>query len=76
MTLQIQNVIVEAAAGSDWNDLQEQLDAAHEEVRSWAVAGGRNGVLITRRRHDTFTVAVSPDVPYGMTCERDHLETL
>lgn len=76
MTLQNQNVIVQAAAGSDWNDLQEQLNAAHEKVRSWAVSGGRNGVLITRRRHDTFTVAVSPDVPYGLTYERDHLEAL
>lgn len=68
------DVLVKAAAGNGWHALQEQLNIAHEEVRSLAISGGRNGVLITRHRHDTFTVAVSPDVPYGMTYERDHRE--
>lgn len=74
MSLQIHKVLVEATAGIDWNALQEQLNAAHEEVRSLAIAGGQNGVLVARHRHNTFTIAESPDVPYGMTYERDHLK--
>lgn len=68
-------VTLKATAGTGWNALQEQLDIVHEAVRSLAISGGRNGVLITRHSHDTYTVAISPDVPYGMTHEREHLET-
>lgn len=67
----IRKVTLTATAGTSWNALQDQLDTAHDEVRSLAISGRRHGVLITRHRHDTYTVAVSPDVPYGMTYERD-----
>ncbi|WP_139006298.1 hypothetical protein [Arthrobacter crystallopoietes] len=74
MTNSIHKVTLRAVAGTGWEVLQEQLEDTHEEVRSFAVSDGRYGVLITRHRHDTYTLAVSPDVPYGMTYERDARE--
>jgi hypothetical protein len=71
MTHHIRKVTLKATAGTGWNALQEQLDTVHEEVRFLAISGGRNGVLVTRHSHGTYTVAVSPEVPYGMTYERD-----
>ncbi|WP_139007345.1 hypothetical protein [Arthrobacter crystallopoietes] len=64
-------VSLQAVVGTCWEVLQEQLEGTHEEVRSFAVSDGRYGVLITRHRHDAYSLAVSPDVPYGMTYERD-----
>lgn len=75
MTYHLRKATLKAAAGTGWHALQEQPDTAHEEVRSLAVSGGRYGALITRHRHDAYTVAVSPDVPYGMTYERKDLGT-
>lgn len=71
MSHHMHKVTLKAAAGTGWNALQEQLETAHEEVQSLAISGRRHGVLITRHSHDTYTVAVSPEVPYGMTCERE-----
>ncbi|MFD1212755.1 hypothetical protein ACFQ36_11985 [Arthrobacter sp. GCM10027362] len=71
MTHHVRKITLKAAAGTGWDALQEQLDTAHEEVRSLAVSGGRHEILITRHRHDAYTLAVSPEVPYGMTYERD-----
>jgi len=71
MTSSIHKVTVKASTGTGWDALQKQLDTAHEEVRSLATLSGRNGVLITRHRHGAYTVAVSPEVPYGMTYERE-----
>lgn len=71
MTNSIRKVTLQAAARSGGDALQEQLESAHEKVRSFAVSDGRYGVLITRHRHDAYTLAVSPEVPYGMTYERD-----
>lgn len=67
----IRNVTLKAAAATGWNALQEQLETAHEEVQSLAISGRRHGVLITRHSHETYTVAVSPQVPYGVTYERE-----
>jgi hypothetical protein len=71
MNHQDHRITFQVTAGVGWSALQEQLDAAHEEIRSKATSGGRNGVLITRHSHDSFTVEVSPKVPYGMTYERE-----
>lgn len=71
----LHNVTLILAAGTGWGALQEQLETAHEEVQSLAVSGRRHGVLITRHSRDTYTVAVSPGVPYGMTYEREGLGT-
>ncbi|MCG2623037.1 hypothetical protein LVY72_14130 [Arthrobacter sp. I2-34] len=64
-------VTLKVAAGTGWKALQEQLDTAHEEVRSLAITGRRHGLLVTRHSHDTYTVTVSAEVPYGMTHERE-----
>ncbi|AUI53748.1 hypothetical protein [Arthrobacter crystallopoietes] len=70
MTDSIHEVTLQAVAGTGWEALQEQLEGTHDEVRSFAVSDGRYGVLVTRHRHDAYTLAVSPEVPYGMTYER------
>jgi hypothetical protein len=76
MTHHLRKVSLKAAAGTGWNALQEQLDTAHDDVRASAVSGGQHGVLVTRHGHDAYTLAVSPEVPYGMTYERADPETL
>lgn len=68
MTHETRTVILKAPAGTGWSALQEQLDTAHKDVLSNAI-GGLNGVLVTRNSHDTYTVAISAEVPYGMTYE-------
>jgi hypothetical protein len=70
MTHHIHKITFKAAAGTGWNALQEQLNTAHEAVRHLAISDGRHGMLITRHSHDAYTLAVSPEVPYGMTYER------
>ncbi|MCG2623061.1 hypothetical protein LVY72_14250 [Arthrobacter sp. I2-34] len=75
MTHPLRIVTLKAAAGTGWNAFQEQLDTAYEEVRSLAVSGRRHGILVTRHSRDTYTVSVSPEVPYGMTYERDEAGT-
>jgi hypothetical protein len=50
--------------------LMEQLDAAVETTKEMAMVVGGHGILITRRGYDAFTVAISSDVPYGFTYER------
>lgn len=50
--------------------IDAELNEAVEQARQYAVAGGRCGILVTRMGHTTFTVAVSEDVPFGQTYER------
>ncbi|NKX56580.1 hypothetical protein [Arthrobacter mobilis] len=68
-----QEIIIRPAAGTGWQGVQRQLESAAEEARRAAMADKRHGILVTRHRPDTFTVAVSPEVPFGMTYERDDL---
>jgi hypothetical protein len=75
MTHYIHKITLKATAGAGWNAVQDQLDTALEAARSLAISGGRHGVLLTRHSHETYTVAVSPEVPYGMTYEREGPET-
>lgn len=71
MKRHIHKVTLHATAGTGWNAVQEQLESATNEVRHLAMADKRHGILVTRHQHDAFTVALSPDVPYGMTYERE-----
>jgi hypothetical protein len=48
------------------------LNAAVELAQRHAMGEGKHGVLVTRHWPSSFTVAVSGDVPYGITQERDH----
>jgi hypothetical protein len=52
--------------------IEEHLNRAVELARQRAVEEGRHGVLVTRHGPASFTVAVSADVPYGITREREH----
>jgi hypothetical protein len=64
-------ITINPAAGTGWEAVQRQLESAAEEARRAAISGKRHGILVTRHRQDTFTVALSPEVPYGMTHERE-----
>jgi photosystem II stability/assembly factor-like uncharacterized protein len=48
------------------------LNAAVELAQQHAMREGKHGVLVTRHGPSSFTVAVSGDVPFGITQERDH----
>ncbi|KQR62719.1 hypothetical protein ASF98_14100 [Arthrobacter sp. Leaf337] len=50
--------------------IDTELSAAVEQARQHAMEEGRCGILVTRLGHTTFTVAVSEDVPFGETLER------
>ncbi|MFF1384286.1 hypothetical protein ACFVWT_12050 [Arthrobacter sp. NPDC058288] len=60
-------LLVEAA---DPRLIDEELNAAVEQARQHAMEEGTSGILVTRLGHTTFTVAVSADVPFGQTHER------
>ena len=51
--------------------VSEDLNAAVELAQQHAIREGKHGVLVTRHGPASFTVAVSGDVPYGITLERD-----
>ncbi|MCX6497550.1 MAG: hypothetical protein NTU93_01965 [Arthrobacter sp.] len=51
--------------------IESRLDAAVEAAEGNAMRDGRHGVLIMRHCPRTYTVSVSPDVPYGVTREED-----
>lgn len=52
--------------------IDEAINAANELAQRKAIEEGRNGILVTRHGPASFTVAVSVDVPYGITQEREH----
>jgi len=49
------------------------LDAAVELAQQHAIGEGKHGVLVTRHGPACFTVAVSAEVPYGITQERERV---
>lgn len=51
--------------------LNEKLDAAVAAAHSDPRAKGGMGVLITRHKLHHFTVTLSPNVPFGLTQEKD-----
>ncbi|MFF2029158.1 hypothetical protein [Arthrobacter sp. NPDC058192] len=50
--------------------LADELEAAVRVARSRAMQDCRHGILVTRHSHTLFTVAVSGEVPFGLTVER------
>ena len=53
--------------------IARNLDTAEElAVRHAIETDGRHGILITRHGPGSFIVAVSEEVPYGTTYEREH----
>jgi hypothetical protein len=55
---------------TDRASMDQQLDEAVSFVRAQAMHERRRGILVTRNGHDSFTVALSGTVPFGMTRER------
>jgi hypothetical protein len=51
--------------------LAERLEVAEKLARERALRDGNHGVLVTRHGLTSFTVDLSPDVPYGTSQERD-----
>jgi hypothetical protein len=51
--------------------IAERLDAAEKLAREQALREVNHGILVTRHGPTSFTVNLSPDVPYGITQERD-----
>jgi hypothetical protein len=58
--------------GDEPHLIEEHLNRAVELARQRAEEEGRHGVLVTRHGPASFTVAVSADVTYGITREREH----
>jgi hypothetical protein len=50
-------------------DRNERLEAAVKELQQAAMVHGRHGILVTRHEPGAYTVALSEDVPFGLTRE-------
>jgi hypothetical protein len=50
--------------------MEAELEAAVGRAREAAMKDGTAGILVTRKSPTTFTVAVSEEVPYGITQEQ------
>lgn len=57
----------------DRASLDRQLDEAVEIARAKAMQERRQGILVTRRGYDLFTVGLSDTVPFGLTREQQQL---
>lgn len=62
--------VVLEVTGEDPESLQNNLTAAVNEVCTLAVRLGRHGIMVTQHDFNSFTVRLSPDVPYGQTWEQ------
>jgi hypothetical protein len=62
--------------GDTSQSIQEDLDSAVELARQQATKGGRHGILVTRLGPASFTVTLSPEVPYGTTQESCQIRTM
>jgi len=51
--------------------IAERLDAAEKLARERALREGNHGILVTGPGPTSFTVHLRPNVPYGITQERD-----
>jgi hypothetical protein len=49
--------------------MERRLDEAVCVALSQAMLERSRGILVTRHRHDFFTVALSESVPFGLTLE-------
>jgi hypothetical protein len=54
---------------TDRPSMDDQLDEAVATLRTRALSERREGILVTRHGHDSFTVALSGTVPFGVTRE-------
>ncbi|VXB78116.1 conserved hypothetical protein [Arthrobacter sp. 9AX] len=63
------DVVLEITA-YDSHTVENDLNAAVDMVRQYAMQEGRHGIMVTQHGYTSYTVAVSRDVPYGQTHER------
>jgi hypothetical protein len=61
--------------GDKPQSIQEDLNSAVELARHQAMQDGRHGILVTRLGPGSFTVALSAEVPYGVTQESCRIRT-
>ncbi|WP_411375076.1 hypothetical protein ACLH0K_01300 [Arthrobacter sp. MPF02] len=54
---------------ADRQSMDSELDAAVSAAKAHALADRRQGILVTRHAANTFTVALSETVPFGLTRE-------
>ena len=52
------------------DEMEYTLTTAVDKVRKQSPADCRHGILITRHSAGVFTVALTPDVPFGLTREK------
>jgi hypothetical protein len=50
-------------------DRDERLEAAVKKLQEAAMTHGKHGILVTRHEPGVYTVALSEDVPFGITRE-------
>ena len=55
--------------------IETELNTAVETVLQQALRERSCGILVTQHGYDRYTVALSPDVPYGETRERRKWDT-
>lgn len=70
MTSNTTDLIAEIAA-TPASTLEDELNTAVDKARAKAMTKGRHGILVTRHGYNFFTVELSPEVPYGLTQERE-----
>ena len=58
-----------AVTATDRASMDCLLDEAVTLARKRATPQARHGILVTRHAHDSFTVALSDSVPFGLTRE-------
>lgn len=51
------------------DSFMKELDAAITALQRLTIANGREGVLVTRNGCRSFTIELTPEVPYGTTRE-------
>lgn len=58
---------------TDRAGMESGLDEAVAIARTLAMEEGRRGILVTRDGFGSFTVALSSDVPFGVTIEHQNM---
>lgn len=51
-------------------EIEQRLCEAFDAVLEHALERGEGGILVTQHDHSRYTVAISAEVPFGLTIER------
>jgi hypothetical protein len=73
--IEIHSPLVLEITAHDAATIEEELNTAEHQARGSALHDGRHGILVTQHGHYSYTVAVSREVPYGLTLERRQWQT-